>query len=538
MKWLKKSRRNILAGVLVATLLWTLGLQVTDKSNVSPEQVHFGVGNEKVITLGPQALYAAGSVDYTFDGVDDNVQFQAALDSLPTTGGRLVVVSAVQLNFSGSVTRAIPNVTIEGTGAGTYFVYNNTNPIFVAGGDNWIFRDFSTDAGGINLGATTGYQLVNVLEGVTYYAFRSPTGQSIFNDTTVASLTNSGLTSGRIPIAGVGGLFGDDSDLTFSIDTTKMTTANITNLVGPLSVISVDSAMDFNGNGIRQVSTLSGPISATNLDFFSHRDLGNYTGGIRFYTQNAAHNAWVHRLNLEDHVDNATITMYGDVQITADSETGFTLTNPTTGGYVNIASKALGHSSIYLANLNNARACLESDLDNTFNIWIKNDTPLDWEYTLRTVGVGGSANTFVTSLYGLGLLQGRAQLFVTSVADNSNVSVYGGSTIDSANIQLQGKSAPGDPGSIYVRTPNAALATTSRLTISGATDVVTATWAGITQTGIIFTPGSPPKFSDNTTGAKTSSLGTNNPATDNSTPYTWIGILSGDGSTVYIPAWK
>lgn len=48
----------------------------------------------------------------------------------------------------------------------------------------------------------------------------------------------------------------------------------------------------------------------------------------------------------------------------------------------------------------------------------------------------------------------------------------------------------------------------------------------------------PPMFSTNTTGAKTTSLGSNNPATDNTTPYTWLTVLSGDGSTVYIPAWK
>jgi len=180
MKWLKESRRNILTGVLVATLLWTLGLQVTDRSNVLPEQVHFGIGNEKVITLGPQALYAAGSVDYTFDGVDDNEQFQAALDALPATGGRLVVVSAVQINFAvgmaaTGVTRPIDNVTIEGAGAGTYFVRNATNYLFTAGGDGWHFSDLRTDAGGINMGATTGGLWTNLTIGTQLYTYYAPT---------------------------------------------------------------------------------------------------------------------------------------------------------------------------------------------------------------------------------------------------------------------------------------------------------------------------------------------------------------------------
>jgi hypothetical protein len=42
----------------------------------------------------------------------------------------------------------------------------------------------------------------------------------------------------------------------------------------------------------------------------------------------------------------------------------------------------------------------------------------------------------------------------------------------------------------------------------------------------------------NTTGAGTPLLGVNSPAIDNTTPYTWFTMISDDGSTVYIPAWK
>src|SRR3990167_6586674 len=40
---------------------------------------------------------------------------------------------------------------------------------------------------------------------------------------TVTGLTISGLTSGRVPVAGVGGLLGDDADLTFLTDTLTAT---------------------------------------------------------------------------------------------------------------------------------------------------------------------------------------------------------------------------------------------------------------------------------------------------------------------------
>jgi hypothetical protein len=42
----------------------------------------------------------------------------------------------------------------------------------------------------------------------------------------------------------------------------------------------------------------------------------------------------------------------------------------------------------------------------------------------------------------------------------------------------------------------------------------------------------------NATGSNTPTMGTNSPATDPSTPYTWVKILAADGTTCYLPAWK
>ena len=43
---------------------------------------------------------------------------------------------------------------------------------------------------------------------------------------------------------------------------------------------------------------------------------------------------------------------------------------------------------------------------------------------------------------------------------------------------------------------------------------------------------------NNTTGAGSALLGANCPAVTVTAPYTWFKMLSGDGSTVYVPAWK
>lgn len=197
------------------------------------------IGQEVAITIG-NPVYAAGTPDYICDGAADDVQFQQAMNALPATGGRLVVLTGTYV-FTATVTRAIDNITIEGTGRGTYITYNGANPVFTAGGNNWELRSLRTDAGSINMGATTGWMWTNVTINATYYAYRSPYGQSVFNDVTVASLIDSGLTSGRVPTAGVGGLLGDSANLTFDGTSLQVSSANVTR-AATLTVAASDSS--------------------------------------------------------------------------------------------------------------------------------------------------------------------------------------------------------------------------------------------------------------------------------------------------------
>jgi hypothetical protein len=80
--------------------------------------------------------------------------------------------------FAATVTIGKPNVTIEGNGLSSNFTYDNTNYIFTAGGNGWTFRNFVTDAGGINTGATTGWTFESIQIGTVFYAhsgtFASP----------------------------------------------------------------------------------------------------------------------------------------------------------------------------------------------------------------------------------------------------------------------------------------------------------------------------------------------------------------------------
>lgn len=265
--WIKRKKWLLLNAVLVAVLVSLLGIQVMPASDALDRSVKIGIGNEKVITLGHIA-YAAGSVDYMYDGIDDDVQFQAALDALPATGGRLVDVSAVQKNFSATVTRAIDNVTISGSGQGSYFVNDGGTALFTAGGNNWKLSDIRTDAGGITMGVTTGWQWINVNDGSgTVYDLRTPAGSIVNGAFTASSVTDSGLTSGRIPYAGVGGLLGDSSNLTFDGSSLQVGGANVTRSATYVVAASdapahVKAQADYAGDGVDDQVQIQAAIDA------------------------------------------------------------------------------------------------------------------------------------------------------------------------------------------------------------------------------------------------------------------------------------
>lgn len=74
---------------------------------------------------------------------------------------------------------------------------------------------------------------------------------------------------------------------------------------------------------------------------------------------------------------------------------------------------------------------------------------------------------------------------------------------------------------------------------TGSTLVTFARGAAQTASSTILTMNGVPQFAGtNTTGGGTALLGTNSPAITNTEPYTWIRVVTSDGSTAYIPAWK
>ena len=190
-RWVKNKQKRIIVDALViiaiiAVIFTGLQVQVNSTGSYIKGYSLFNIGNhEVVITIG--TVDAATVTDYQCNGIADSTVFQTAIDALPASGGKLEVLGGTY-NFIATVTRAIDNITISGVGKATYFNYDGVNPIFTAGGNNWVFSNFSTDGGGVDEGATTGWIKQNIWEGATYLALNLSDAAHIYLGDETASL--------------------------------------------------------------------------------------------------------------------------------------------------------------------------------------------------------------------------------------------------------------------------------------------------------------------------------------------------------------
>ncbi len=151
---------------LVVRLLFAVGLLalvlLLPTATIKTNQLEIKIGSASIV-------YATETPDYTCNGSADDVEFQLALDALPATGGQIRILAGTY-TFAATVTRAIPAVTISGAGKNTIINFNATTALFRAGGNNWTFKDFTTDAGGIDVSTTTGWAFFNITIGSTYFS--------------------------------------------------------------------------------------------------------------------------------------------------------------------------------------------------------------------------------------------------------------------------------------------------------------------------------------------------------------------------------
>jgi hypothetical protein len=159
--WGLIKRHKIITSILFTAVMVTavLGVQITPTKAPNKSSVSIGqIGQKYEITIG-SGVDASQSADYTATGTaaQQTNTFQIALNALPTTGGILTILSG-NYTLNATLTRAIPNVTIDGIGNSTIFSDNGSTPIFAAGSTGWNFQNLVLDAGGIS-GVYTAYNI-------------------------------------------------------------------------------------------------------------------------------------------------------------------------------------------------------------------------------------------------------------------------------------------------------------------------------------------------------------------------------------------
>lgn len=175
------------------------------------------------------------------------------------------------------------------------------------------------------------------------------------------------------------------------------------------------------------------------------------------------------------------------------------------------------------------------------------DSPLTVNGVIRTYRAGAASYMNVSAEAGVGTLESSSGWFYfnKTVGDwvNSTLvmtpagNVGIGTTSPSARVHAISTTEQlrlGYDASNYLSTTvsSAGLAT---LETTGTNASITLTPSG---TGNVIMSKIPRFNGTNSTGAGSSLLGANSPATTLTAPYTWISVITSDGSTAYIPCWK
>ena len=180
----------------------------------------------------------------TTNGITNSSGNVTGLGAATGTSLALTGLFSTTLN-TGTVFQA----SATGTGNRQLYLGNSGTDAFI-GIESSVGGTIQTGAPAYALALVGTAGKITIGDGTTkFLEFAAPGAATFAAGITATSATLSGLTSGRVPIAGVGGLLGDDADLTFLTDT--LTAAKLTVSTGPLTVSA-------NGAAITGTTTSSG----------------------------------------------------------------------------------------------------------------------------------------------------------------------------------------------------------------------------------------------------------------------------------------
>ena len=208
-----------------------------------------------------------------------------------------------------------------------YIVENNTT-----GG----FAILVTTSGGTGLVVPNGYKAALYVDGTNVV-----TAFNYFGATTFSSITDSGLTSGRVTYAGTGGLLQDSANLTFNGTTLTANTLNLTNALG--TAYGGTGLTSFTANQVFYASSTSAFAQSSNLQF-SGADLTVYGITVGRGAGSVSTNTAVGASALAANTSGASNTSLGYQALQSNT----TASNNTAVGYQAGYTNSVGTGNVYL----------------------------------------------------------------------------------------------------------------------------------------------------------------------------------------------
>ena len=119
---------------------------------ITPEMEYEGAGKRtcRFVVGTSTAGWTVADCDYLCDGTADDVEINAAIQALPSTGGEIVILDGTY-NIISSITVNKSNVTLSGNGAATILLRSaNIDVVFLSGVTNCKVRDLAIDGNKID----------------------------------------------------------------------------------------------------------------------------------------------------------------------------------------------------------------------------------------------------------------------------------------------------------------------------------------------------------------------------------------------------
>ena len=490
-----------------------------------------GAASASIMTGGTNTIVGASAAGSLTTGSGNVVVgYAASVPAASTTGSIVIGDNAVSL---GSYT------TVLGTNNTASFMAWGT-PTFSDGSDST--KKVLLGLSGITTGTTRTLTVPDVSSTILVASNIGATVQAYDASTTLLGNT----------VTGTGSIVRDTSPTLVS---PVLGVASATSLACP--TFTSAAAMGFTpaaGSGFNVTLSGAGDVAVNTSQLYvdtsaGYVGIGTATPAQKLNIYKLSTGITTGEVNALSELD-ITMSAAGNTDITPFATTlrfrGSVNQTDATKGASGFLSSTFNYNTAIVTNLsgwrNDTRNLSTGTITNAQGIWLFDILNSGGGTITNAFGMRINDITTGTNNYGIGSAvssgTNKFNIYASGTAPNyfaGNVGI--GTTSPSARVHAISTTEQlrlGYDSSNYLSTTvsSAGLAT---LATTGTNASITLTPSG---TGNVIMSKIPRFNGTNSTGAGSSLLGANSPATTLTAPYTWISVITSDGSTAYIPCWK